>query len=103
MAQHQVHCAVSACWCLQIEMLQPHNTLLCKSGTDFKNVTAVTVTLPAAAAAADGDVANGVNGHSSGSDAAPAAGSRPSFSWQEYSMTSVVPEDPEIQKVGAGE
>jgi hypothetical protein len=96
MMVYQVHRSVSACCydvCLQIEMVQPHNNLLCKSGTDFKNVTAITVALPAAA---DGAAASGVNGHSSGSDAAAA---RPSFSWQDYPMTSEVPEDPEIQKV----
>jgi hypothetical protein len=105
MLVYEVHYVVSACCyvvCLQIEMVQPHNNLLCKSGTDFKNVTAITLALPVAAAApaADGAATNGVNGHSSGSDAAAAA-ARPSFSWQDYLMTSDVPEDPEIQTVTA--
>ena len=90
-------------------MVQPHNNLLCKSGTDFKNVTAITVTMPeaaAAAAAADGVVTNGVDGHGPGNGAAAppaaAAAERPACSWQEYPMTSDVPEDPEMAQVGAG-
>jgi hypothetical protein len=88
------------CVHLQIELLQPHGNLLCKSGTDFKNVTAVTITMPeAAAAAGDGAAANG---HSSGGEAAAAAAAagRPSFSWQDHATTSDVPEDPDIKQVG---
>jgi hypothetical protein len=99
-------CYVVGCLYLQIELVQPHGNLLCKSGTDFKNVTAVTVTMPEAAAAAgahDGAANGSSSGHSSadGKAAAAAAGSRPSFSWQDYAMTSDVPEDPDIKQVGA--
>ncbi|WIA18701.1 hypothetical protein OEZ85_003402 [Tetradesmus obliquus] len=84
---------------VQIELVQPHGNLLCKSGTDFKNVTAIEVTMPEAAAA-DGDstTANGSSSQPANGAAAAAAG-RPSFSWQEHAMTSDVPEDPDIKQV----
>lgn len=91
-------CGVSA---LQIELVQPHGNLLCKSGTDFKNVTAIEVTMPEAAAA-DGDSTTANGSSSQPANGAAAAAGRPSFSWQEHAMTSDVPEDPDIKQVGAG-
>jgi hypothetical protein len=73
--------------CLQVEVLQPHGNLLAKSGTDFKDLTRVDITLSQddAAAAVDG---------SSGSSAR-----RPHFKTQHIQITSDIPEDPEIAKV----
>ncbi|KAF6251135.1 Metallo-dependent phosphatase-like protein [Scenedesmus sp. NREL 46B-D3] len=61
---------------VQIEVVQPHNNLLCKSGTDFKNVTAITVTCRK-----------------------QQQRQRQQMAWQDYPLTSDVPEDPEMAQV----
>eukprot|EP00878_Enallax_costatus_P010291 GHUV01010741.1.p1 GENE.GHUV01010741.1~~GHUV01010741.1.p1 ORF type:complete len:361 (+),score=47.99 GHUV01010741.1:420-1502(+) len=76
---------------VQIEVLQPHNNLLCKSGTDFRNLTALTVTLPPPATA---------NGNSNHRSQQPKP-QKPKFKWQSYEITSDVTEDEEIAKIVA--
>lgn len=73
---------------VQVELRQPHNNLLCKSGTDFKQLTELTITLPPAAAA---------NGNSSSKQRQQ----KPKFEWQTYDITSDIPEDQEVAKIVA--
>jgi hypothetical protein len=82
------------CRARQVEVQQPHGNLLAKSGTDFKDLTRIDITLPAAAAAATAAEA-GAAGASSSSSSRP----RPQFKTQHIQITSDVPEDPEIAEV----
>lgn len=75
---------------MQVEVLQPHNNLLCKSGTDFKALTELTITLPQAA------TANG-NGNSSKQHQQQ----KPKFEWQTFDITSDIPEDKEVAQIVA--
>eukprot|EP00775_Hariotina_reticulata_P012277 gene12277-12413_t len=111
-----------------VEVVAPHDNLLCKSGTDFKELTLVTITMP--------DASSG-SSTSTGSDTpavahptravedaeawkagrlAPAqqhqqqrrphsdlhhgpCTTRPTFSWQQFSITEDIPEDLDMAQV----
>lgn len=84
--------------CTQVEVLQPHGNLLAKSGTDFKDLSRIDITLPPAAAidataavqAAAATTADGGN----------SSIQRPTFSTRHIQITSDIPEDPAIAEVG---
>ena len=59
----------------EVDFVPPHNTLVCKSGSDFKDMTRIDVKMPARA-------------------------TRPEISWSRLTQDSGVPEDPEVSKVG---
>ena len=77
-------------------MLQPHGNLLAKSGTDFKELTRIDITLQTdtdmQAAAAAGD--------SIPSSSSSSSRQRPTFKTQHIEITSDIPEDPAIAEVG---
>jgi hypothetical protein len=81
-----------------VEVLQPHGNLLVKSGTDFKDLSRIDVTLPGA----DSSTANG---SAAAADVAAAGSSssssrqRTMFETQHIQITSDIPEDPEIAEV----
>jgi hypothetical protein len=83
-----------------VEVLQPHGNLLVKSGTDFKDLSRIDVTLPAA-------VIRAANGAATAAAADAAAGSssssmqRPTYETEHIQITSDMLEDPEIAEVGA--
>ena len=66
-------------------MVEPHNNLFCKSGTDFRNMTKIKVEFP------DVPFPPGT---------APAA-ARPKLSWEEVLITLDVPEDKAVAKARA--
>lgn len=61
------------------EVIEPHKTLLVKSGCDFRDLTTIQVELPPA-------------GGATGS-------SRPTFSWQRHTITAQVPEEPAMAAI----
>jgi hypothetical protein len=79
--------------CAQVEVLQPHGNLLAKSGTDFKDLTRIDVTLTHNDTAAAAAAAAAADGSSS-------SVRRPQFKTQHVQITSDIPEDPEIAEVG---
>lgn len=98
---------VSVCLCVfvQVEVLQPHGNLLAKSGTDFKDLSRIDITLPAAAAAAPTAASGSTAANGAAAGAAAAAGSsgssrpRPTFQTQHIQITSDMSEDPTIAEV----
>jgi hypothetical protein len=95
-------------FCVQVEVLQPHGNLLAKSGTDFKDLSRIDITLPASAAASASTAAAPGSTAAKGA-AAAAAGSRgsssrlrPTFKTQHIQITSDLPEDPAIAEVCGG-
>jgi len=70
---------------VEIRMVEPHNNLFCKSGTDFRNMTKIKVEFP------DVPFPPGT---------APAA-ARPKLSWEEVLITLDVPEDKAVAKIVA--
>jgi hypothetical protein len=86
----------------QVEVLEPHGNLLAKSGTDFKELSRIDITLPGSSnssttngAAAAAAAAENTDGNSSTSSR-----QRPSFKTQRIEITSDILEDPEIAEVG---
>ena len=77
--------------CAQVEVLQPHGNLLAKSGTDFKDLTRIDITLMHADAAA---------ARAAAADGSSSSVRRPQFKTQHIQITSDIPEDPEIAEVG---
>ena len=59
----------------EVDFVPPHNILVCKSGTDFKDMTRIDVKMPASALA------------------------RPEITWSRLTQDSTVPQDPEVSKV----
>jgi hypothetical protein len=106
---------------MQVGMVEPHNNLLVKSGTDFREFTHLTLTLPAASSTSSGsdaaagpgrpqvavvpDLQQGVEGGADyGSDEVTADGvlfstNRPVMKWQQIQITSSIPDDPEAAQV----
>ena len=58
----------------EVDFVPPHNVLVCKSGTDFRDMTRVDVLLPA-------------------------GGGRPVLSWTRLTQDSSVPQDPAVAAV----
>ncbi|KAI8471753.1 MAG: Metallo-dependent phosphatase-like protein [Monoraphidium minutum] len=93
-----------------VRATQPHGTLLVKSGTDFREYSVITLTLPAdsATAGAGGGAADGA---AAGAPAPPggagrqqegaAARPRPAVAVERVAVDASVPEDPEVAAVVA--
>jgi hypothetical protein len=107
---------------MQVGMVEPHNNLLVKSGTDFREFTHLTLTLGPAGgttssskaasgssgqppAAAPPDLQQGVEGGADYGDSEVTADgvlfstNRPVMKWQQIQITSTIPDDPEAAQV----
>jgi len=102
-------CTFSSCFVAvtpQVEVLQPHGNLLAKSGTDFKDLSRIDITLTTqqqqqqpvtAPGVANGAAAAGTAAGSSSSSSSSIQ--RPTFKTQHIQITSDIPEDPAIAEV----
>lgn len=109
----------------QVEVLQPHNNLLAKSGTDFKDLTRLDITINPTQADAAGNragtgpaeaataaeagtgaavTASAANGGDTTTEdgnttSSSSSAGRLSFNWRHIQITSDLPEDPAIAEV----
>jgi hypothetical protein len=99
------------CICLQVTLVEPHFNLMVKSGTDFRDMTLLTIELPPQgqvltpeearkAAAAAVEAHEGLDElKESVSDGIALASGRATVKWQHIQITGKLPDDEETAKV----